>query len=625
MEPMVKTRVLCANNDLDSVVEALYEFGAIHVTRSKAFSPGQPLSKLERISRMLVKLRAVESTLGLAGKALPIFLSRGHSPFLDELEKEFNSLPVGQVDSIAKEKQSVEAELNELKSRRKELAVFKSLDVDLNKLSSKTSLLEFAVFEITGSRDSVLAKAREYGEAMVLQVPGQNARLLAALEKRHSEKARSALSQFARESTLPFAKESFSREHASVEKRIFQLTARLSELQKQADSLASAYGSKIVFLRKALEVEFKKAELPSKFGQASMASSAEGWVPAKRFSKLEWVLKERLGEKIVVEKVDSGETPPSKLNNVFAVKPFEFMVQFFSLPRYNEIDPTFLTALTFPLFFGMILGDIGYGILLLALGLFLARKSKAGFVSSLGGMLVLSAFSTIIFGVVYAEFFGLEEVFGFHLTPLLSRIHEHGIGQLIALSILVGFLHIALGLVLGIWQGVREKHYNHSFAKAGWMLVEIGFVAFIVNNLDVVLVEFLKPLKILSPPLDLAVFALGILVLVKTEGVIQLFEIPSLIGNVMSYLRLMALGLSGVALAGIINTIPVDLNSLSSFNPLAWVGVILALVFLVLGHILVCALGLLEAGIQSLRLHYVEFYSKFYKGGGIPFTPLREE
>jgi V/A-type H+-transporting ATPase subunit I len=274
----------------------------------------------------------------------------------------------------------------------------------------------------------------------------------------------------------------------------------------------------------------------------------------------------------------------------------------------------------------MILGDIGYGLVLLLLGAFLAMKFKKGFLSSVGGMMVLSAISTIIFGFVFAEFFGLEQIFGMHLTPLLSRVHEQGINQLIALSVLVGFLHITLGLVLGVWQGIREKHYSHSYAKAAWLLIEFGFVSFIVNNMSVVFTDFLHPLKIIFPsPVDLGLFVAGAAILVKTEGVIQLFEIPSLFANILSYLRLMALGLSGVALAGIINLIPVDFASLSSLNPMAWAGLLLAVIALVLGHAMVLGLGLMEAGIQSLRLHYVEFYSKFYKGGGTAFVPLRED
>jgi len=104
-----------------------------------------------------------------------------------------------------------------------------------------------------------------------------------------------------------------------------------------------------------------------------------------------------------------------------------------------------------------------------------------------------------------------------------------------------------------------------------------------------------------------------------------LVELPSLFVNVLSYLRLMALGLSAAALGGIVASIKIDFSSIASLNPGAWISFLLMLLLVVLGHAVAIALGVLEAGIQSLRLHYVEFYSKFYKGGGIPFIPLRED
>ena len=433
------------------------------------------------------------------------------------------------------------------------------------------------------------------------------------------------MAQFGKEMALPQVQGSFAHGYSAAVEKISSLSGELSTVKKSAAAFASKHGHRTVSLRRDLEAEFKKAELPSRFGQNSVASAAEGWVSKSRFHSFESSLSSKLGERIVIEKVETGEMPPTKLKNFFALRPFEFMIQFFSLPRYGEIDPTFFTALTYPLFFGMILGDMGYGLVILLLGIFLTSKAKAGFLKSLGGMMVLSAVSTIIFGFIFAEFFGLESIFGLHFTPILSRIEEEGIESLLGLTVLIGAIHMALGFSLGIWQAFREGHRKHGYAKISWLLVEIGLLAFVSNSLQNAFTQFLHPLgAVFASPLDLVVFFAGVAGLAWSEGIIQLFEIPSVLANVLSYLRIMALGLSGVALAGIINTIPVDPSALASFNPVAWIFFALAAVMLVLGHAMVLGLGILEAGIQSLRLHYVEFYSKFYKGGGIAFTPLRD-
>ncbi len=617
VEPMVKVRVLCPRNRLDDVVEALYEFGSIHVTRSKAFQPGQPSPKLESVSPMLVKLRAMESSLALNHEA-----GNPKGVSLSQTEKEFHSINPSEFDSLFKRKQELESKVSELSSREKELKPFQPLSLDPNK--TKDSRVELAVFDIVGNETQALQKAREHGEATLLKTPGQPAKLLVALEKSHAEKTKHALLHYSKESSLPQSSQGYSKEYTEVVKTLSEAKAELFRVNESIRSYASKHGAKISNLKQTLKVEFKKADLPSKFGQSDMMGSAEGWVPQKNSKALEDSLARRLGESVYVEHMHTNEMPPSKLKNPALLKPFEFMIEFFSLPRYKEIDPTFFTALTFPLFFGMILGDLGYGLILLLLGAFFFMKFKKGFFHSIGGMLALSAVSTMVFGVIYAEFFGSETIFGIvPLHPLLSRVEESGINTLFALSVLIGFLHLTLGLLLGVWQGLREKHAKHSLAKLSWILILFGFTALIANSTNLIFTNYLQFTRVLFPPLDIAALILGVIGLAYFEGATQLLEIPSLISNVLSYLRIMALGLSGVALAGIVASIPLNVNSLTSIGGI--ISFVLFALLVVLGHAVAIVLGLIEAGIQSLRLHYVEFYSKFYKGGGTAFVPLRDD
>ena len=628
VEPMVKIRVLCAKRDLEGVVEGLYEFGAIHVTRSKQFQPGRPLEKMEAVSPMLVKTRALESAFALERlkvKQTPSGHHGSHSHSLGEMQERLAAIAPEKAEELARRKQTLETRLNDALARKKELAPFKSLRLNVNEIQSRTAFLEFALFEIQQDSGKTLAKAREYGSALMLEEERQKLKMLIAMDKRKGEKVRHALAPYAKEVSLPHsASESFAHEYAALEKQISELRLQLSQAESEIRSFVSAHGAGIVSLRKALETEFKKAELPSKFGESELAASAEGWVALNKFHSLENRLKEKLGDRILVEKVQTSEFPPSKLKNPAVLKPFEFMIEFFSLPRYNEIDPTFITALTFPLFFGMILGDIGYGLVLLLLGIAIMRKTT-GALKKIGGIMVLSSISTIIFGFIYAEAFGLEKILGFQLHPLLSRVHEEGIEALFALSVLIGFLHVTLGFLLGAWQGVREKHYKHSYAKIAWLAILFGFIAFLANSMQLIFTNYLQFLRVIPSPFDLGLFVAGIAGVVYFEGPVQLMEIPSLFSNVLSYLRIMALGLSGVALASIVASIPLDFASLATLQPGAIISFVLLALLLVVGHAVAIMLGLLEAGIQSLRLHYVEFYSKFYKGGGTQFVPLRED
>ncbi len=630
VEPMAKILVLCARKDLDAAVDSLYEFGAIHVTRSTTFHAGAPSARLEPVSRMLVKLRAVESALAGEGLAAKPEGGAGGSGARHEhsmsngaaVEKEFEALGLGEFDAAAKRKQELEGRLNELRSREKELMPFKAVKLGVLLLPQS---LELAVFDVVTDGQKALGKAREFGEAALLQGGGrQQPKLLVAWDKGNAEKARSALGRLGKEASLPQSVKAFDEDYAETVEGISASERELAQARRRLREYSAKHGARVAALRGELEVLFKKADLPAKFGQSELSASAEGWVERKRLHDLEKALSDRLDDRILIEHMHTAEMPPSKLKNLAAVRPFEFMVGFFSLPRYKEIDPTFVTALTFPLFFGMILGDLGYGLVLLLMGLALALKFRKGFLNNVGGMLVLSAISTMIFGWVYAEFFGAESVFGMvELHPMLSRIEEEGINALFALSILVGFAHLTLGFILGVWQGFREKHLKHAYAKLSWIFVLFGLTAFIANSMNLIFTHYLGFLKIISPPFDAGMFILGMAGVAYFEGVVQLLELPSLVANILSYLRIMALGLSGVALAGIIAGIPLELSQLATVG--GFVSFVLFGLLVIVGHAVAIVLGLIEAGIQSLRLHYVEFYSKFYKGGGVQFVTLRED
>ncbi|MCK5234125.1 MAG: V-type ATP synthase subunit I, partial [Candidatus Aenigmarchaeota archaeon] len=305
------------------------------------------------------------------------------------------------------------------------------------------------------------------------------------------------------------------------------------------------------------------------------------------------------------------EDAPVALTNPNAVKPYEFFLDLYSLPKYNEINPTFFMFLTFPLFFGFMLGDFGYGILTLAI--FLILRSKIPPLKSLMTVLCFSSISTIIFGLAYGEFFGFEELGGYHIPHLLSRVH--GASELFTLSILLGFLHVNIGFVIGFVNTLNMHGLKHAiFEKASWILLEIG----LLNSVSVI------PILVLSNPLYnfmpvtagyLLLFA-SFIMLVKGEGVKGVLELPALIANILSYARLMAVGLVSVILAVVVNE---NATALFHTGPL---GMVFATIIFVMGHTVNICLGLMSPFIHSMRLHYVEFFLKFYHGGGKRYMPF---
>ena len=376
----------------------------------------------------------------------------------------------------------------------------------------------------------------------------------------------------------------------------------------ELESIKSKWRNYLVIAERSLSEEIEKAESPLKFAKTRNSFFITGWIPEKNIGKAREKLISATKENIYLKilPVSSYEHAPVMFNNPKPIKPFEFFMDIYSLPSYHEIDPTLLVFFSFPIFFGFMLGDIGYGLTTLILFLLLKRKMPK--FSGFFDILILSSITTILFGAVFGEFFGAEEIFGFEFPRLLSRNPSHNLQPLMIASIFWGILHVNLGLVVG-FINERNEHgiWKAIFAKCSWFVLEIGVV---LLGLSIA--------KIGNIPLwaGIIVLVLSAIGLIIGEGLTGVFEIPSLFGNILSYLRLMAIGLSSVGLAIVINDIAGQF-----FRPFTALS-IFGILILVLGHIINIGLGLLGGFLHSMRLHYVEFFTKFYKGGGIPYTPF---
>lgn len=292
------------------------------------------------------------------------------------------------------------------------------------------------------------------------------------------------------------------------------------------------------------------------------------------------------------------------LNHNKISKPFVSLLELYSLPSYKEIDPTNFMLFTFPLFFGMILGDIGYGIILLAT--FLGLKKKFPEAKDLLNVLIFSSISTIFFGFLFGEVFGLEEIFGFKMFSILHRAHE--INTLLLWSVYIGLFHVNLGLVLGFINEFRNHGFMRAlFEKASWILIELGGILLITNYLNITHIYNV---------LLYTLVVLGVVWLAIGEGIRGVIELPSILSNILSYTRIGAVGVASVILASLINQFSsFMMNKSIYFLPLV-------IIVLILGHGVNILLGTLEPFIHTLRLHFVEHFTKYYTGGGKEYKPF---
>lgn len=344
-----------------------------------------------------------------------------------------------------------------------------------------------------------------------------------------------------------------------------------------------------------------------------------GWVPAEETQDFTAFISETTQGDFIVsyETVKEEEIPevPIKLKNNWLNQPFENLTEMYSLPKYNEIDPTPLMTPFYLLFFGMMVADVGYGLVLL-IGTTLLLKLfnlERGFKKSIQFFQFLSV-PTIVWGLIYGSFFGVE--LPFHVLSTSKDVNT-----ILITSVVFGFIQMLFGLGIKAYMLIRNGQKIEALFEAGsWMSTLIGLAVIIVGNL-VLQQEIFTLIGII-----VAIFGMILIVLSGihgasskgkgiAKGLYNLYGLTGYIGDLVSYTRLMALGISGGSIAAAFNMIVGFMPPVARFT--------LGAVLFVALHSLNIFLSYLSAYVHGARLQYVEYFGKFYEGGGRAFRPFK--
>jgi V/A-type H+-transporting ATPase subunit I len=741
-ERMSKVSVTGSKGVMDDVVETVHGLNLLHVTEYDGswdgFTQGNPTEGAESASEKLVTIRSIESILDVDEEdAGPTRVVSDEA--LEEDLKEVRT----RVNELDDRRNEIESALRDVEERIESMQPFVELGIDLDLLSGYESL-EVAVGE--GKRDAVQDAIASSSAVRNHRVFASDDGSTLAIFARPTESGslsdalvgtEFAAVQIPDVSEIPeevrgpdgaVPPETYVQE---LESRRRKLENNLGTVESELEEVKLDAAGFLLAAEERLSIEVQKTEAPLTFATTDNAFVAEGWIPTARYGDFVADLTDAVGDHVEIQRIedaefnrhggeelreqytgggtpaaaDGGDTapdgdtaradggnvvmqndsPPVIQDNPNVVKPFEVLVNAVGRPKYTEFDPTLLVFLTFPAFFGFMIGDLGYGIIYVGIGYFLYSKFESPAFRSMGGITIAAGLFTMLFGILYGELFGLHTIASVFWEGVVGLSHapiEKGLSPATAewalawlfVSVLIGIVHLNMGWILDLVENLEFHGFKHALYESGsWLLMVNGlwiwifsdvvrgtapeFIYTTFSNEGVIALGF-SGFPAVVGWAGLAVFVIGLALLVIGEPV-EAIEFLNVLVNVLSYTRIAAVLLAKAGMAFTVNllffgvyvdskggwhfgvdgmpTIPAGSDSVMyhgyevtevMFGGLVHGGLAFVLVgflVLVIGHALVLALGVTSAGLQAVRLEYVEFFNKFFDGGGTKYSPFGYE
>ncbi|WP_436936190.1 V-type ATP synthase subunit I [Halovenus marina] len=738
-ERMSKISVTGAQSVMSEVIETMHELNLVHITDYDGswdgFEPGDSLEGADEVSSQLVTVRAIESTLDVDESDV----SPAETVDLDDPDSRLEEIRTS-VNELDDRRDELRSRLRDIDEQLDQMELFADLGIDLDLLWGYDSLDVIvgegdpdAIESTLADSDSVEAFDVFSGEGSVAVF----AKLDGSLEDELVGVPITTY-QVPEESGDPESNvESLERERQQVE-------AELDTVESELEALKHDSAAFLLALEEQLTIEAQKSEAPLRFATTEHSFIVEGWVPSNRYDELASTLDAEIGDQLEVAELkrasytnhgglhedhdtedhaeatdgghadetavtdggpattddadeqvatDGGRTgdeivtldddPPVIQRNSKITNPFELLVTAVNRPKYSEFDPTIILFLTFPLFFGFMIGDIGYGLLYVLLGYGIWKKVDSEAIANFGAIVAWLGLWTILFGFLYGEVLGLHFLEWYHIEPVFHKgisDTEWAITWLVV-AVIVGWVHLNVGYILNFVEEFQLHGAKTAVVEVGsWLLMLNGLWVFIFSKAfslskptflvrasgqEGMMVLDNGPLGFgftgfpeLVGLIGLGAFVLGIAILIMGPWYEAVeFLVP--LAHTLSYTRLTAVLLAKAGMALAVNLLyfgaytdeegfhfmhtstpghkeeagkEIIFGGLSNMGSdisvwtleLGLEGALLGIPVYIVGHIVVLAIGG-TAAIQAIRLEYFEFFEKFYEGGGKTYESFGHE
>ena len=530
---------------------------------------------------------------------------------------------VDQINKYDEDLNTLRSEENRLRNLIATLQPWSALSVPLELTATRSTVISIGVIPAIADTEKMtqeLYEQVEYSYIQVINTDREQSYLMVVYFNTFEDDAMKVLKQYG------FVKASFKDIEGTADDNIVLAGKRIKEIESKRTAIEDKIAQlahereQIEILYDHLAIQRDRKKALGNVVKTQKTFLLEGWVPSRTGEKVEKQITGKWDCVFERRKPDAEEEHPILLENHSLVKPFELITQLYSLPSSKGIDPNLFMAPFYFLFFGLMLSDAGYGLIMMAIAGFMLYKFKLeGMAHKFTKLILLVGFSTFVWGALFGGWFGniVQAVTGERYTiPALWFEPIRDPMKLLIWSFIFGGIQIFVGMGLQAYKLIRDGRYLDAVFDVGcWYVFLLGLVFLILGG------GFAMAGKYMAIG--------GAVLLVLTQGrqqksivkkllmgILSLYNLSGYLSDVLSYSRLLALGLATGVIATVINT----MGTIMGMNiP----GIILLVVIFLVGHTFNLLINALGAYVHASRLQYVEFFGKFYDGGGKSFEPFK--
>ncbi|MEM3733932.1 MAG: V-type ATPase 116kDa subunit family protein [Nitrososphaerales archaeon] len=671
VESLTKVTLLLPRSELNDCLRSLFKFGWFHPEQPESSVSDPYLSELNgRAFKLFANLDDLVKKLGIALEPNVIeVLKKGYKiekevktardwhDLIEKLEVEATPI-IEHLSSILDDATRIRKKVSDYEALKAALYTIQQFSIDLELFSR---LKRFhAVFAVAATKD-VAEIRRSLTDVVVIECPltKNNSAILIVGVKSDADKVDKVLRSF---EVKPFLiPQDLPQNPASAYKvvveRLAEAERSLAECESKLEAVKVESSTKLLSLREAAQIAYTTLSKLRKAGDLKRFAVIEGYLPLRNLEEFKQMYPSYL---IFFEEEHSN--PPTLMSNKRPIKPFENITLTQGAPKSGDVDPTPLIAFIFPIFYGMMFGDFGQGLLLFILGLMLKIRGSPS-LKYWGEIIMAAGAAATVVGALVGEGFGLElgnlpAVGDFFKRIQIIHLVEHGgfnteaVGTILSVAILIGAIHIFIGLVLDVIKGFRAESkvelytlkipslllyvfgvgFSFSFIASGYSFAEVLTSNNRVPIISDILGFTVTASALSSVTLPVTVAAAAWIVIGKPlEGILAkghgekespfmglifgivefLLRLVEFLANTISYARLGILLLVHAALMFAV-TMTLSLG-------------LMGLPIWIIGNLGVVALEGLIVYIQDIRLHLYEWFTKFYEGTGRPFTKIAPE